>query len=42
MHFLIALVHTEINIKPPVGQLETVEMETGNGKWKRKTETVKT
>ena len=24
------------------GQLETVEMETGNGKWKWKTETVKT
>jgi len=24
------------------GQLETVETETGNGKWKRKTETVKT
>ena len=23
-------------------QLETVEMETGNGKWKWKTETVKT
>jgi len=25
-----------------IGQLETVEMETGNEKWKRKMETVKT
>jgi len=24
------------------GQLETVETETGNGKWKRKMETIKT
>jgi len=27
---------------PDFGQMETVEMETGNGKWKWKTETVKT
>jgi len=31
-----------VDLKDCYGQLETVEMETGNGKWKWKTETVKT
>ena len=41
-HFIGIYLHLNDISTAFKGQLETVEMKTGNGKWKRKTETVET